>query len=90
MGDKKYSNWKKMNDCELKALLGFKIIMAMNSLPLIDDYWERDHFLRYAPIADRISRDRFRELSRYVHFTDNKILVPRGSPGHDCLGETTH
>lgn len=87
MGDEKFSKWKKMDVAELKALLGFKILMAMNHLPSIDDYWKRDPFLRYSPVADRISRDRFRELSRYLHFADNDLLVPRGSPGHDRLGK---
>ena len=75
MGEEKYK-WRKMDVAELKALIGFKILMAMNNLPSIDDYWRRDPFLRYSPVADRISRDRFRELSRYLHFTDNDTLVP--------------
>ena len=45
------------------------------------------HVLRYAPIADRIPRDRFRELSRYLHSVDNDTLVPRDSPGYDRLGK---
>ena len=75
IGEEKYK-WRKMDVAELKALIGFKILMAMNNLPSIDDYWRRDPFLRYSPVANRISRDRFRELSRYLHFTDNDTLVP--------------
>ena len=87
LGDEKFSKWRKMDVVELKALLGFKILLAINNLPSIDDYWKRDPLLRYSPVADRISRDRFRELSRYLHFVDNNTLVPRGSPGHDRLGK---
>ena len=87
MGDKKFDKWSKVDVVALKALLGFKILMAMNSLPSIDDYWKRDPFLRYSPVANRISRDRFHELSRYLHFADNDKLVPGGSPGHDRLGK---
>ena len=76
-----------MDVAKLKTLIGFKILMAMNNLPSIDNYWRRDPFLRYSPVADRISRDRFRELSHYLHFTDNDSLVPRGSPGHDRQGK---
>ena len=79
LGDEKFSKWRKMDVVELKALLGFKILMAINNLPSIDDYWKRDPLLRYSPVADRISRDRFRELSRYLHFVDNNTLVPRGT-----------
>ena len=28
-----------------------------------------------------------RELSRYLHFTDNTKLQPHGLPGHDRLGK---
>ena len=38
-------------------------------------------------IAERISRDRFREISRYLHFVDNTSLPSRGSPGYDRLGK---
>ena len=76
MGDEKFSKWRKMDVAELKAFLGFKILMAMNHLPSIDDYWRRNPLLRYSPVADHISRDRFRELSRYLHFTTNDTLIP--------------
>ena len=31
MGDEKFSKWSKVDVAELKALLGFKILMAMNN-----------------------------------------------------------
>lgn len=39
-----------------------------------------------APIADRIIRDWFRDISRYLHIV-NDTLVPSGSPGHYRLGK---
>ena len=87
MGDDKYSSWVKITREELKAYLGFCILMGINHLPALDDYWRTDPTLHYSPIADRISRDRFREISRYLHFADNATLMPRGTPGHDRLGK---
>ena len=58
--------------------------MGLNHLPSINDYWSRDH---YAPIADVISRQRFRDISQYLHFVDNDHLVPRGDPSYDRLGK---
>ena len=55
MGNEKFAKWRKMDVTELKALLGFKILMAMNNLPSTDDHWKRDPFFRYSPVADRIS-----------------------------------
>ena len=72
---------------ELRAFLGFSVLMGINHLPSLNDYWSRDPRLRYAPVADRITRDRFREISRYLHFVDNDTLVPRGEDGHDRLGK---
>ena len=83
----KYEHWEKVTVEELRAYFGFMILMCLVSLPSIDDYWRRDQFLHYSPIADRISRDRFREISRYLHFADNSNLPLHGQPGHDCLGK---
>ncbi len=58
--------------------------MGLNHLPSINDYWSRDH---YAPIADVISRQRFRDISQYLHFVDNDHLVPRGDPSYNRLGK---
>jgi len=46
--------------------LGFLILMAINDLPALDDYWKRDPLMHYAQVADRISRERFRDLSHYL------------------------
>ena len=60
--------------------------MGINQLPAVKDYWKKSEYLHYSPIADRIPRDRFLEISWYIHFVDNSTLQPRGSPGHDRLG----
>ena len=72
---------------ELKAYFGFCILMGVNRLPSLNDYWSKDQRLHYAPIADRIPRWRFREISRYLHFVDNDHLAPRGDPAFDLLGK---
>ena len=63
---------------EMKAYLGFCILMGINHLPALDDYWSTDPTRHYSPIADRITRDRFRAISRYLHFVDNDTLVQGG------------
>jgi hypothetical protein len=60
MGDEKYAVWEEVTTEELKAYLGFCILMGINWLPT---YWSSDRTLRYSPIADKITRDRFREIS---------------------------
>ena len=70
---------------EIRAYLGFQILMGINQLPEIRDYWAKDERLHYAPIADRISRRRFEEVSRYLHFVDNATLPKRGEDGYQRL-----
>ena len=65
MGSEKFAKWTKITVEEMKAFLGFSILMGINQLPAIKDYWKRNDYLHYSPIADRIPRDRFLEISRY-------------------------
>ena len=87
MGEDKYRSWKQVTVEELKAFLGFSILMGVDHLPSVNDYWSRDPLLHYAPISDRIPRWRFREISWYLHFVNNEDLSPRGDPAHDRLGK---
>ena len=70
------------NAAEIKAYLGFQLLMGINRLSEIRDYWARDAKLHYSPIASHISRDR---LSRYLHFVDNSALPSRDEPGFHQL-----
>ena len=87
MGSEKYASWRKITQDDVTAFLGFSILMGINMLSSLDDYWQRDKTLRYAPVAERISQDRFQDISHYLHFVDNATLQPRGSPNHDQLGK---
>ena len=82
MKDNKYEQWTKVT-CE--EMRGFHILMLINRLPSIDDYWSLNPNLRYDPIANRISRDRFRDVQKYLLFVDNNTLVPRGQSRYDRL-----
>ena len=73
------------NADEIRAYMGFMILMGINHLPEIRDYWSTDELLRYSPIADRISRDRFEEITRYLHFVDSETLPARGEEGFSRL-----
>ena len=61
------------------------IRMGINKLPEIRDYWSTNEFLHYSPIADRITRDRFEQITRYLHFADNDTLPARGEEGFSRL-----
>ena len=67
--------------------MGFMILMGVVKLPSISDYWKRDEIFNYRPISSRITRDRFFETQRYLHFSDNSTLVAPGEDGYDKLGK---
>ena len=87
MGSEKFATWTNITVEEMKAFLGFSLHMGINQLRAVKDYWKKNEYLHYSQIADRIPRDGFQGISRYIHFIDNSTLQPRGSPGHDCLGK---
>ena len=69
MGMEKYDKWDKVTVNELCAYMGFMLLMGIVHLPSLYDYWRNDEVFHYAPIASKISRNRFLELHRYLHFT---------------------
>ena len=83
----KFEYWEQVTVDELKAYLGFMILMGVVRLPSIADYWRTDDIFHYAPIASRISKNRFFDIQRYLHFTANSTLPPPSSPQYDKLGK---
>ena len=61
------------------------IVMGVNRLPEVREYWSRDEKLHNTFIASRITRDWFEEISRYLHFIDNTTLPARDEPGYHRL-----
>ena len=70
---------------EIRAYMGFMILMGINHLPKIRDYWSVNPYFRYALVVDRITHDRFEEITRYLHFIDNDSLPSRGEEGYSRL-----
>ena len=60
--DKEWST----NADEIRAYLGFMILMGINRLPEIRDYWSTNENLHYSPVADRITRDQFEQIVIYT------------------------
>ena len=87
LGEEQYAQFVQVTVDELQAYLGFCVLMGLVQMPVMEDYWKRDVHFHYAPIADKISRRRFREISRYLHFADNSNLPQHGESGFDRLGK---
>ena len=78
-------NLWKTNKEEIAAYFGFQILMSIVKEPEIRDYWSRDPRLQYHSISSRISRERFEEVTRYLHFVDNSVLPSRSEHGYNRL-----
>ena len=70
---------------EIRAYLGFMVVMGIDRLPEIRDYWSADPKMNNSFISFRITRTRFEEISRYLHFVDNNTLPARDEPGYHRL-----
>ena len=51
MGLEKFAVWEQVTVTELKTYFGFMILMGMNNLQALIDYWNVDTIYHYAPIA---------------------------------------
>lgn len=80
------STWTTTAD-EMKAFLGFTVLMSLTKLPDLYDYWSSSELLHSFPVASRIPRKRYLELRRFLHFVDNTTLPARGEEGYDRLGK---
>ena len=58
--------------------------MEITRQPDLYDYWSTNPVLHYFPITSRISRTRFLEIKRFLHFVDNTTLT---LPLHDKLAK---
>ena len=87
MDDHQAEKWVPVTVEDLRAYLGFCVLMGIVRLPALDDCWRTDPYLHYDPIASRITRDRFRDIRRYLHFVDNDSLPSPGTPGSDRLAK---
>ena len=75
------------NEDEIKAFIGFTIMMGLSRRSGLYDNWSTIPLFHCFPIASRIARHRFIELKRYLHFTDNNNVIPRGKDGYDKLAK---
>ena len=79
-----HTTWE-TNVAELQACIGFHVLMGIQHLPEIRDYWSTHPKLQNEFISGRITCDRFEDISRYLHFVDNVGLPLRDEPRYHRL-----
>ena len=85
MGDARYEKWETVKREDIYAYFGIMVMMGLVDLPCLHDYWKRDPLFFCPAIAERMARDRFLDIHKYLHFVDNESLVHPGEPHYDRL-----
>ena len=59
---------------EIKVYLDFAILMGIDKLPELCDYWSINGIFHYFLVASCIPRKSFLELSLFLHFANNDLI----------------
>lgn len=70
---------------EMAAFFGINIAMGVVNLPKIHDYWSTIPILRHPWFSQVMSRNRFFQILKYLHFNDNTHCLDRVNPMYDKL-----
>ena len=85
MGEERYEKWETVKRSDISAYFGIMIMMGLVHLPSLHDYWKRDTLYNCPAIADHMSRDRFLEIHKYLHFVNNESVTHPGHPEFERL-----
>ncbi|XP_064635787.1 piggyBac transposable element-derived protein 4-like [Lineus longissimus] len=75
--------WRDTTADEMRAFLAILIVMGNNKRPSYKSYWTTDSIIQMEGFRTIMSRDRFLNLLRFLHVSNNETAVPRGQPGYD-------
>ena len=59
--------WQHVTLEEIKAFLGVSVVMGVNILPSISDYWSSNQFLGHGGIQKVMTKNRYENISRFFH-----------------------
>ncbi|XP_053375038.1 piggyBac transposable element-derived protein 4-like [Mercenaria mercenaria] len=85
MREKPDEKWREVTVADIKAYIGFQIVMGVIIAPRLDDYFSTDEMFGICGIKHRINRDRFDKINQYFHAADTSMNPPRGDAGHDKI-----
>lgn len=68
---RRWSNWRELDEQDLLKLIAVRMLMGVTRLPEMKQYWSRDPLLQYPIITRIMKQDRYFEILKYLHFSDN-------------------
>lgn len=63
-----------VNISDISKFIGIIMLSGYNSFPNAEDFWSTDEDLGCPLVKSTMSRNRFRDIKRYIHFCDNHNL----------------
>ena len=78
-GPAESSVWYPVTENEMKAWLSLYLNMGLVTKPNISAYWSTDPVLSSPFFTSVMSRTRFLQILRYLHFADNNLAPPHDS-----------
>ena len=85
--DKHKTPWSPVTVDELKSWLALTLNMGLVNKPTIQSYWATENSTLTPFFISTMSRTRYQQILRYLHFVDNSTLTPRGQDGYNKLGK---
>eukprot|EP00795_Rhopilema_esculentum_P007360 gene7360-13095_t len=77
--------WTATTAEEIMPFIGVNIAMGIANLPEMDDYWSKGSLFYMPWFAGIFTRNRFKQLLRYLHLVDNSKDLPWNDPNRDRL-----
>jgi Transposase IS4 len=68
-----FRNFKDVTKDELWTFFALELLMGIVKKPTIKDYWTTDELLHSPMFPKAMSRNRFEEILRILHFSDNNM-----------------
>ncbi|KAJ8949284.1 hypothetical protein NQ314_008272 [Rhamnusium bicolor] len=70
-----------ISEDEIKAFVGIYIYMSVIHLPSTRSYW--NNIMEIPAVSQTMTCNRFEQIKRFLHFSNNNEQVPFGQNGHD-------
>lgn len=67
----RFNEWKQVASYEIRHFVALSILMGINTLPSIPDYWSTSILFHNPAYSAVMSRNRFQLISKFIHFADN-------------------
>lgn len=61
---------------EIKCFIGILFVSGYNNLPTKRSYWDSNDDMKNLAVLNAMRRDRFLQISRFIHFADNTKINP--------------